>query len=258
MNLKEKVHLIIKAVNSNDQATLKELVHPDYIQHNPSVPTGRAAFLGVISALQEHNTKINIIRIIQDGNDVITHTLIENAALFGAPEVVTFDIWRFNEDGILAEHWDAIMANTPPNPSGRTLTGGPTEVKDLDKTEENRNSMLELFDKLINGKPEDMGSVLPNYFDMNYKQYNPDAGDGIMGFAEAMQSGKLNFTFIKQYKVFAEGNMVLSVGEGTHRGNPAVLYDFVSWENGKIVEHWDVIQDIPAEPVNTNTMFNFD
>ena len=195
--------------------------------------------------------------MLEDGNYVFTHSLAKNAEPLGAPELVICDIWRFNDDGVMLEHWDAMMANRPPNPSGRTLTGGPTEIKDADKTETNRALMLELFDKLINGKPEEMGQVLPNYFDMNYKQYNPDAGDGIMGFAEAIQSGRLNFAFKKQHKVFAEGNMVLSVGEGTHRGNHALFYDFVSWEDGKIVEHWDVIQDIPAETANDNTVFGF-
>ena len=160
MNLKKKLQTIINAVNSNDQDTLKKMVHPDYIQHNPTVTTGRAPFLEVIFTLKEHNTNIKIIRSIQDGNDVVKHTFIKNTTLFGAPEVVTFDIWRFNDDGIPTKHWDAIMKNTPPNPSGRTLTGGPTEQKDLDKTEHNRGLMLELFDKLINGKPEDMGTVL--------------------------------------------------------------------------------------------------
>ena len=259
MKLKERIQTIINAVNSNDQDKLKELVHPDYIQHNPSVPTGREPFLGVIAALQKHNTKIKIVRSIQDGNDVITHTFIENAALFGAPEVVTFDIWRFNNDGMLTEHWDAMMPNTPPNTSGRTLTEGPTEVMDLDKTEENKKLIVDLFDTMINGTPEEGGAAFQKAFAMDYKQYNPNAGDGWEGFMTTqMASGSPRWVFTKQHKVLGQGNYVLSIAEGTENGIPSAYYDLVRIEDGKIVDHWDVVQAIPTEGLaNQNGMFNF-
>ena len=254
---KEKVERFLDAAIKGDTQVVEQLVHPDYIQHNPNIPTGRAAFVGLLPILTEHQTTVESIRMFQDGDYVVVHNFWDNALPFGAKEMVSFDILRLDEDGLIAEHWDAMMVNTPPNRSGRTLIDGETDVKDLDKTEENRAKIVELFDTLINGKPEEMGDALPKYFDPEYRQHNPDAGDGISGFASAVQSGELDFTFEKQHRVFAEGNFVLSVSEGIHRGNPAVFYDLIRLEDGKIVEHWDVIQDIPATSANDNTMFNF-
>ncbi|MEM8896908.1 MAG: nuclear transport factor 2 family protein, partial [Bacteroidota bacterium] len=240
---KEKVSAFIKAVNARDTSTVAELVHPDYVQHNPFLPTGRAAFVGLFPILQENNTQALTSRIFQDGNWVVMHNRWEGATPFGAETMVSFDVLRLDENGLIAEHWDAMMPFAESNPSGRSLLDGSTEITDLEKTEEHKAKVVKLFDTLITGSQEEAGQAVGENFHPDYLQHNPMAADGIAGFAAALPTEQWVFT--KQHKVIGEGNFVLSISEGTHKGVHSVFYDLLRFENGKIAEHWDVIQQIP-------------
>lgn len=85
----------------------KQLLKETYIQHNPNVPTGRAAIIGFLPILKKSGTNYKTHRIFSDDNFVILHNTYNNAQPFGADEMVTFDIWRI-EDGKVAEHWNAV------------------------------------------------------------------------------------------------------------------------------------------------------
>lgn len=253
---KETVQSFLSAVNADDASKAGELLHPDYIQHNPYIPTGRDAFLSLLPVLKENETQVNTVRLIQDGSYVVAHNVWNNATPFGAEEMVSFDVLRIDEDGLLAEHWDALMPNTPPNPSGRTLTDGATEITDLDKTEANKAIVAQIFDVIINGTPEEVGAVVTENFLPDYIQHSPTVADGIPAVFEAF--GREQWVYTKNHKVIGEGNFVLSISEGTAKGVHSVFYDLLRFEDGKVAEHWDVIQAIPTEGLaNDNGMFDF-
>jgi len=66
------------------------------------------------------------------------------------------------------------------------------------------------------------------------------------------------FQYKKIHKVLGEGNFVLTVSEGEWGGKPQVFYDLFRAQNGKMVEHWDVIQENPTQGLtNNNGMFGF-
>jgi predicted SnoaL-like aldol condensation-catalyzing enzyme len=58
-------------------------------------------------------------------------------------------------------------------------------------------------------------------------------------------------------RMVAEGDMVMVhshlIRQPGERGTAVV--DIFRLENGKVVEHWDVLQEIPEHPANNNTMF---
>jgi len=256
MTNKQTVGTFLGAVLQQDTAKMRQLANADYIQHNPFIPTGLEPFIQMLPVLKEHGTTAENIRMFEGGDYVFMHNVWRNAKPFGADEMVSFDVIRLDRNGKVAEHWDAMMAQTPPNPSGRTLTDGATAVTDLDKTEAHKAQAKSLFDVLIHGTPEQAGAAVQANFSSDYKQHNPMAGDGLRGFMAAMPTEQ--WVFKKQHKLLGEGNFVLSISEGTHKGKPVVFYDLLRFEGGKIVEHWDVIQEIPSKGLaNNNGMFSF-
>ncbi len=242
-NIKKAIELINTFI-SGDIKKASNLLADDYIQHNLAYGTGRDSFINSISYLASSSIKTTVqnIRAFEDGDKVFLHTIYNFA---GTGEQVAFDIFRFNEDGKIAEHWDNLTKKTEPNPSGRTQIDGTIELKDLDKTEYNRKFIKNfLYDVMQGNNP----SKTPDYFDGDtYIQHNADIADGLSSLGTALanfaeQGIKMIYNNINQ--VLAQGNFVLAVSEGTFAGVPTSYYDLWRIENGKIIEHWDVIETI--------------
>jgi len=260
MSKKATVGTFLGAVLQNDTATMRELANADYIQHNPFIPTGLEPFIQMLPVLQEHGTTAENIRMFQDGNYVFMHNIWRNAKPFGAEEMVSFDIIRLDDNGKVAEHWDAMTPLVAETASGRTQTDGPTEATDLDKTEANKALAKAMVEDILMGKNP---NKITEYISAEqYDQHNPGIKDGLAGIVEAVEylTAQDNmFKYTKIHKVLGEGNFVLTVSEGEWNGTTNVFYDLLRFENGKAVEHWDVIQPIPTEGLaNENGMFGFE
>ena len=259
MSNKEIVGTFLGAVLKNDPETMRKLANADYIQHNPFLPTGLEPFIQMLPVLQENGTTAENIRMFQDGNYVFMHNIWRNAKPFGADEMVSFDIIRLDENGKVAEHWDAMTPLVKETVNGRTQTDGPTEIQDLDKTEANKALAKALVEDVLMGKNP---NKITDYISAEtYHQHNPDIKDGLQGIVEAVEyltSQNNMFQYTKIHKVLGEGNFVLTVSEGQWNNTNNVFYDLFRIENGKVVEHWDVIQPIPTEGLaNNNGMFGF-
>lgn len=259
MSQKETVGKFLGAVFQQDIATMRALANADYIQHNPFIPTGLDPFIQLLPALQENGTSAENIRMFEDGNFVFMHNIWHNAKPFGADEMVSFDIIRLDENGKVAEHWDGMTALVKETASGRTQTDGPTTPQDLDQTEANKATARAMVEDILMGKNPDK---IADYISAEqYDQHNPGIKDGLAGIGEAvayLTSQNNMFQYTKIHKVLGEGNFVLTVSEGIWNGTNNVFYDLLRFENGKAVEHWDVIQEIPTEGLaNENGMFGF-
>ncbi len=255
MNLsnKEKAVALLNSIQTGDQ-TAVSYVHPTrYTQHNLSVGDGLAGFGAVLQALPKGSAKVNVVRSFQDGDYVFTHT---DYNFFGPK--IGFDVFRF-EDGLIVEHWDNLTEKaTAPNPSGHTQLDGPTTIQDLDKTQSNK-ALVQSFIQTILAKGE--MDKIGNYIDgNNYIQHNTAIADGLSGLSQALEAmAKQGITMAHTtiHKVLGEGNFVLSISEGTFANQPTSFYDLFRVQEGKIVEHWDVIETIipKDEWKNTNGKF---
>lgn len=240
----EKALALIDTFATGDTDIAKELLAEDYIQHNLAYGTGRDAFISSVEYLAsaDEKTTVENIRAFEDGDKVFLQTVYNFA---GAGEQVAFDIFRFDNEGKIAEHWDNLAAKTEPNPSGHTQIDGTMEVTDLDKTEENRKLVEDFLYDVMQGNNLDK---TPDYFDGDtYIQHNTGIADGVSGLNEALAAlaeQNIQMIYTTTHQVLAQGNFVLAVSEGTFGDKPTAYYDLWRVENGKIAEHWDVMETI--------------
>ncbi|MGE0113562.1 MAG: ester cyclase [Steroidobacteraceae bacterium] len=120
----------------------------------------------------------------------------------------------------------------------------------------NKQAAIAFYEALINQKDFEAAS---KYLGNRYVQHNPMAPDGVEAVKQITQMLKEKFP--QQHNeikhVFVDGDYVIlhvhSLREPNTRGRAIV--DIYKMENGKVVEHWDVIQDVPENPKNNNGMF---
>ena len=243
MTNKEKALALIGTFVSGDTAKAKELLAPGYIQHNLAFGTGADAFVAAVEGLAQApvKTTVNNIRAFEDGDKVFLQTVYNFA---GAGEQVGFDVFRFDADGKIAEHWDNLADKAAPNPSGHTQIDGTLEKKDVDK-EETRKVVAGFVGDVLRGENPDK---LTSYFDGDkYIQHNTSIADGLSGLGaalEAMAKQGISMVYNKTHMVLADGDYALACSEGTFGGVPTTYYDLFRVENGFIAEHWDVMETL--------------
>jgi predicted SnoaL-like aldol condensation-catalyzing enzyme len=123
--------------------------------------------------------------------------------------------------------------------------------------EENKRLVREYYELAFNDqKPEE---AVAKYQGSYYRQHNPQAGDGaepFIGFVRYM-AGQFPQMRLDIKRMIAEGDLVMVhahlVREPGDRG--VAIMDIFRLEDGKVVEHWDVLQDVPEQSANSNTMF---
>jgi len=239
---KQKVIALLKSIETGDTLPISYINPSKYIQHNLGVVDGLAGFGALLKKLPPNSAKVNTMRAFQDGEYVFTHS----DYIFFGPKI-GFDIFRF-ENGKIVEHWDNLQVTAKPNPSSHSMIDGTTQVKDLDKTKANK-ALVRGFaeDILVNGKMD----KLAGYYDGDkYIQHNPLIPDKLSGLRKTLDEWRKQGIIVKYHtihKVLGEGNFVLVVSEGHMVGKHDSFYDLFRVENGKIAEHWDVIEEIPAK-----------
>jgi predicted SnoaL-like aldol condensation-catalyzing enzyme len=97
------------AYEGKPSLAVSKYVAEEYIQHNPDVANGRQGFVDYFDQMQaEYPEKsIEFVRVIGEGDLVALHS---HQIWPGSDEYVTMDFFRFDENGKICEHWDAIQA----------------------------------------------------------------------------------------------------------------------------------------------------
>ena len=224
-----------------------------FIQHNPEVPDGPEALLRVVRFRRcEYPQARNEVKLtIADGDLVMLH--VHSVLVPGEPGRNVVDTFRV-KDGRVVEHWDVIqqlprLTFPPLTDNGTFNEQGDAILTDLDKTEANRQLVTSFYEDY--GLEKD-AEKCRRYFgeDDTYIQHNPRVQDGVEDFLRFVRYRREHFPQGKNMikLTVAQGNLVgfhvhsvLTPGESGRN-----LVDIYRVVDGRIVEHWDTIQDIPA------------
>ena len=127
----------------------------------------------------------------------------------------------------------------------------------MSSPDQNKANVKAFYDLAFNQRqPEE---AVKRYVGSSYRQHNPMAGDGpepFIGFVKWI-TGENPDLRVEFKRFIAESDLVavhshMIPAKGA-RGTAVI--DIFRLENGKIVEHWDVVQEVPEQAANQNTMF---
>jgi predicted SnoaL-like aldol condensation-catalyzing enzyme len=123
--------------------------------------------------------------------------------------------------------------------------------------ETNKQTVVAYYNLAFNDKqPEE---AVAKYIGDRYIQHNPQAADGpeafigfVRGLAQQFPEASLEIK-----RVIAEDDLVVthSLLKMTPDDRGMAVADIFRLEDGKVVEHWDVLQPVPETAANDNTMF---
>lgn len=233
-----------------DPTAVDRYFGPTYIQHSQLAGDGVAGLKTLADSLPA-DFAYEPVRVLAEGDLVVCHGLYRG---FGPDPLVAFDVFRV-EEGRIVEHWDALTPVVTTTASGRSQTDGPTQVTYPGERAASR-ALLEGFTaQVLVGKDY---SVLTDYISLDqYDQHNPEAADGLAGFGAAAaawgEAGK-SLDYQTVHQIIAEGEFVFTRSEGSF-GVPVSYNDLWRVDGGRIVEHWDIIDPIRANPPHDNGVF---
>lgn len=249
MTNNEKAAAINRAVQSADGETAAKLVKENYIQHTPVVPDGKKGLLTLISKIKGKEIPapvIKNIRTMADGDYVILHHDV-----YWPNRKVMFEIFRF-EDGLAAEHWSGIADQPEHSGDNHSMVAGETAIQDRNKTIENKALVMDFIDNVFVNSRFDR---IQDYVDNGLIRHNANLDNTSKGWVEELQQDGKQVKFEKVHHLFGEGNFVMSLSEGKFGTKHTAFFNLFRIEKNRIVEHWDLLQEVPGKMAHDNGMF---
>jgi len=239
--------------DGNPREAIAKYTGDRYTQHSTGVKDGREGFIEFFEPFLERNPlrDIQVIRGWADGQHVFLH--VYQSLNNGEWQWVTTDFFDTDKNDKIIEHWDVIAEYSPSTPSGHTSTNGPSEIEDLDKTEENKELVRNLIkDGLMRGGDP---SKLSEYISAEeYTQHNKEVADGLEHFQALASASNRPLNYDEIVLCVGCGNFVATLckanwNDGKTNQDYAQV-DIFRIKDGKVVEHWDNAESVPENDVN--------
>jgi len=120
LNKQNAIAFYKMAYDGNPAEAVKRYVGKEYIQHNPLVGNGTEPFIQYFTRMAKEypDKSINFVRAVAEGDIVALHT---HQVWPGDEEYVTMDFFKFDENGKIVEHWDAMQQIPEESANGNTM-----------------------------------------------------------------------------------------------------------------------------------------
>ena len=245
--------------NDGNLSVIDRYVAPTYLQHNPTLPSGPAALRQLVTTVRTlfPHLKTATVRAVAEGDLVVLENRVVSVP--GGPANANFDIYRV-EGGKLVEHWDVLQSEPSTTVSGNDMLSQlSTPAGDTARASTTARDKGLVLDYLTGLTQDHNLGVINRYVSPSVYQHDPTLANGSAALEQAYSK------LIAQYptygvsvaQVAAEGDLVAvhaHVRNAPSDLGQAVVYLF-RVRNGKIVEQWDSVQNVPATSANNNTMF---
>lgn len=250
---------------------VKDLFSKNYIQHNPMVQNGPEGLIGYVKMLKSQSPPpvLTVKHILVDGDLAVVHWHSSATPENESTGQAGFDLFRLDR-GIIVEHWDMIQNVSTRTASGNSMfsdlyryaNGSQNVPETTERAEEaNKQTVISAYDGLFNGRQ--LGLLDQLFAGPGYIQHNPQAANGTDVLRASLDAIFPRGSLLKIRHAVAEGDLVFTHSQGLMPGNDqnsefagTALGDLFRVVDGKIVEHWDVIQPVPATTASGNSMFS--
>lgn len=245
------LELLVDGFGRGDRSVFERIVAADYIQHSPYLPGGRAGLFHLLDELAKIPDNVfRPVRVLEDDDLVLVHS----AWIAGGIARAVVDLFRV-EDGLLVEHWDAMQEQPARTASGRSMLDGPAAPRP-------REAMIAkalvgefLQTVMVRGRLDRLHAFFDGDRLLQHSPNVPDGVSGLRGWIQELADKGADLHYHRVHRIGGEGDLVFAQSEGTLGGEPTAFYDLFRVEDGRIAEHWDVIQPVPATSLNDNGMF---
>lgn len=253
-----------KAGAAKDFKGFMGIASTSYIQHSPDLADGWEPVWGLLTnrpAGFSSTTKtwLGPHGFLDNGNFLVMFREVDRGDGTGPGKIV--DLMRFDSDGKYSEHWDIrqqlsekTVSDHSETEAHATFTDNPVNYSQQEE-ETNKTIVAGFLNMAFNGGEVD--KALDKYVHEDYVQHNPLIADGKKAVSAAFSSGKMPALCYDIKFVLAQNDIVVAYSKVTSTQGVSAVVDILRVRDGKLVEHWDVVESVPADKdmPHTNGMF---